>query len=118
MLSWASRASMTTSPHWSYASWPKRFSAFCTERDSGRGANRQLPRQPRFPHNRVMTAREFAEQICSVLRGAGYQAYLVGGCVRDILLGREPADYDVATAATPDRVEEIFPNSLTGGAQL
>jgi poly(A) polymerase len=65
-----------------------------------------------------MTAREFAEQICSVLGGAGYQAYLVGGCVRDILLGREPADYDVATAATPDRVEEIFPNSLTVGAQF
>jgi poly(A) polymerase len=78
----------------------------------------KLPRQPRFPHNRVMTAREFAEQICSVLRGAGYQAYLVGGCVRDILLGRAPADYDVATDATPDRVEEIFPNSLTVGAQF
>jgi poly(A) polymerase len=78
----------------------------------------KLPRQPRFPHNRVMTAREFAEQICSALRGAGYQAYLVGGCVRDILLGRAPADYDVATDATPDRVEEIFPNSLTVGAQF
>jgi poly(A) polymerase len=65
-----------------------------------------------------MTAREFAEQICSALRGAGYQAYLVGGCVRDILLGRAPADYDVATDATPDRVEEIFPNSLTVGAQF
>jgi poly(A) polymerase len=65
-----------------------------------------------------MTAREFAEQICGTLRGAGYQAYLVGGCVRDVLLGREPADYDVATDATPDRVEEIFPNSLTVGAQF
>jgi poly(A) polymerase len=65
-----------------------------------------------------MTPREFAEQICSTLRGAGYQAYLVGGCVRDILLGREPADYDVATDATPDRVEQIFPNSLTVGAQF
>jgi poly(A) polymerase len=65
-----------------------------------------------------MTAREFAEQICSSLRDAGYQAYLVGGCVRDILLGREPADYDVATDATPDRVQQIFPNSLTVGAQF
>jgi poly(A) polymerase len=65
-----------------------------------------------------MTPREFAEQICSTLRGAGYQAYLVGGCVRDILLGRDPADYDVATDAPPDRVEQIFPNSLTVGAQF
>ena len=65
-----------------------------------------------------MTAREFAEQVCSTLRGTSYQAYLVGGCVRDILLDREPADYDVATDATPDRVEQIFPNSLTVGAQF
>ena len=65
-----------------------------------------------------MTPGEFAEQICNTLRSAGYQAYLVGGCVRDILLGREPADYDVATDATPNRVEQIFPNSLTVGAQF
>lgn len=65
-----------------------------------------------------MTPREFAEQICGTLRAAGYQAYLVGGCVRDILLKREPADYDVATNAAPERVEQIFPNSLTVGAQF
>src|SRR5580698_6760336 len=60
----------------------------------------------------------FAISIIRTLRGKGHKAYLAGGCVRDILLGREPADYDVATAATPDRVEEIFPNSLTVGAQF
>src|ERR1700747_1889019 len=65
-----------------------------------------------------MTAREFAEQICRALRGAGYQAYLVGGCVRDILLGREPADYDVATDATPDDVMRIFPESYAVGARF
>jgi poly(A) polymerase len=65
-----------------------------------------------------MGPREFAEQVCSRLRAEGYQAYLVGGCVRDILLGREPADYDVATDAPPARVEEIFPNSLTVGARF
>jgi len=42
----------------------------------------------------------------------------VGGCVRDILLRREPADYDVATEATPEHVEQIFPNSLTVGAKF
>ena len=48
----------------------------------------------------------------------GAQAYLVGGCVRDILLKREPVDYDVATDATPDRVQQLFPRSLAVGAQF
>ncbi|MGA8556940.1 MAG: hypothetical protein WB630_21220, partial [Candidatus Acidiferrales bacterium] len=65
-----------------------------------------------------MSSRPFADQVGSRLRAQGYQAYLVGGCVRDILLGREPADYDIATDATPDRVEEMFPNSLTVGARF
>jgi poly(A) polymerase len=42
----------------------------------------------------------------------------VGGCVRDILLKREPVDYDVATDATPDRVQQLFPRSLAVGAQF
>ncbi|HXR18035.1 MAG TPA: CCA tRNA nucleotidyltransferase [Terriglobales bacterium] len=65
-----------------------------------------------------MTARAFAESVCRTLREAGYQAYFVGGCVRDILLGREPADYDVSTDATPDRVQQIFPRSLAVGARF
>jgi len=65
-----------------------------------------------------MDARALAEQTCRTLRRAGYQAYLVGGCVRDILLGREAADYDVATDATPDRVQQLFPHTLAVGAQF
>jgi poly(A) polymerase len=65
-----------------------------------------------------MNARQLAESVCRTLRGAGHQAYLVGGCVRDILLGREPADYDVSTDATPDRVQALFPQSLAVGAQF
>jgi poly(A) polymerase len=65
-----------------------------------------------------MSAREFADDICRTLRAAGHQAYLVGGCVRDILLKREPADYDVATDATPDRVQQLFPRSLAVGAKF
>ena len=42
------------------------------------------------------------------LKSAGYQAYLVGGCVRDLLLGREPKDFDVATDATPEQVKAQF----------
>ena len=56
--------------------------------------------------------------MCRTLRAAGHQAYLVGGCVRDILLGREPADYDVATVATPNQVQELFPRSLAVGARF
>jgi len=65
-----------------------------------------------------MESRALADQICRTLRAAGHQAFLVGGCVRDILLKREPADYDVATDATPDRVQQIFPHSLAVGAQF
>jgi poly(A) polymerase len=65
-----------------------------------------------------MNARAFADQICLTLRRAGHQAFLVGGCVRDILLGREPVDYDVATDATPERILHIFPQALGVGAQF
>ena len=65
-----------------------------------------------------MNVRAFADQICQTLRSKGFQAFLVGGCVRDIILGREPADYDVTTDALPGQVEEIFPGSLTVGAKF
>ncbi len=61
---------------------------------------------------------EYAAQMVRTLRDAGHQAYLVGGCVRDLLLGREPADYDVATDATPDEVMRIFPETYAVGAQF
>ena len=57
-------------------------------------------------------------QIVRTLRERGHQAYLVGGCVRDLLLGREPADYDVATDATPEEVMRIFPQTFAVGAQF
>jgi poly(A) polymerase len=69
-------------------------------------------------HNLEMTPRDLAEKICSILRACGNQAYLVGGCVRDLELGREPADYDVCTDARPDRVQELFPHSLAVGAKF
>ena len=52
------------------------------------------------------------------MRNAGHQALLAGGCVRDLLLGREPIDYDVATDATPDQVMQLFPDSVAVGAQF
>jgi tRNA nucleotidyltransferase/poly(A) polymerase len=65
--------------------------------------------------NPNMDAQQLAERICSALYAAGYQAYLVGGCVRDIELGRQPKDFDVATDATPRRVLELFPGSVGVG---
>src|SRR5882762_6195025 len=59
-----------------------------------------------------------ANSICDALRRNGYQALLVGGCVRDLLLGREPADYDVTSDATPDQVAALFPESVEVGAQF
>ncbi len=65
-----------------------------------------------------MTPRELANSICETLRRNGYQALLVGGCVRDLLLGREPADYDVTTDATPEQVMALFPETIAVGAQF
>jgi poly(A) polymerase len=62
--------------------------------------------------------KEFSISIIRTLRRQGFQAYLVGGCVRDLLLKREPADYDVATDATPDQVMDIFPETYAVGAQF
>jgi len=61
---------------------------------------------------------DFAISIIRTLRQRGFQAYLAGGCVRDLLLKREPADYDIATDATPEQVMEIFPDTYAVGAQF
>jgi len=59
-----------------------------------------------------------AVQIAGELRGRGFQAWLVGGCVRDLVLKREPADYDIATDAQPRQLIEIFPKAKLVGAQF
>lgn len=53
-------------------------------------------------------AREFAKQVVTKLRAAGYESLWAGGCVRDQLLGLEPKDYDVATNALPDQIRDVF----------
>ena len=63
-------------------------------------------------------AKQFAEEIICTLRGRGHQGYLAGGCVRDLLLNREPADYDVATDSTPQQVMQIFPRTYAVGEQF
>src|ERR1017187_3404650 len=68
--------------------------------------------------SRAFTQRQAALEAIRLLRQHGHQALWVGGCVRDLLLGREPADYDVATSATPDEVMSIFPQTYAVGAQF
>src|SRR5580700_6898645 len=59
-----------------------------------------------------------AIQIAAQLRRHGFQAWLVGGCVRDLVLGREPKDYDISTDARPDQLLQIFPRAQLVGAQF
>ena len=66
----------------------------------------------------VATAQQLSSSIIARLQLAGYAAFLVGGCVRDMLLGLPPKDYDVATAAPPDRIATLFPGSFLVGAQF
>lgn len=61
---------------------------------------------------------EAALRIVGTLQAAGYEAYLAGGCVRDLLLGRPPEDYDVATSATPDVVLNMFQRTFAVGAHF
>ncbi|MGB9406655.1 MAG: CCA tRNA nucleotidyltransferase [Terracidiphilus sp.] len=68
-----------------------------------------LPATPQF---------DAALRIVGELRAAGYEAFLAGGCVRDLLLGRVPKDYDVATSATPDVVLSLFPRTFAVGAHF
>src|SRR6202158_3597686 len=66
----------------------------------------------------MLNAKQHAAAIVRTLRDRGHQAYFAGGCVRDLLLGREPADYDVATDATPQQVMQIFPQTFAVGEQF
>src|SRR5437899_1199953 len=65
-----------------------------------------------------MEPEALARQVISKLRAAGHQAYLVGGCVRDLLLGIKPKDFDIATDARPDRIMDLFPRSGRVGAHF
>jgi poly(A) polymerase len=68
-----------------------------------------------LPNSRQFDA---ALRVVGELRSAGYEAFLAGGCVRDLLLGREPKDFDVATSATPEVVLGLFPRTFAVGAHF
>ena len=57
----------------------------------------------------------FVARCCQALHAAGFQAYPVGGCVRDLLLSRPPQDWDVCTSALPSQVQALFPHTVPTG---
>ena len=65
-----------------------------------------------------MTNRQAAIRVIKRLRGAGFEALLAGGCVRDMLIRRRPSDYDVATDAKPNDVVKLFRRTLKVGAKF
>lgn len=64
------------------------------------------------------SSRTRAAEIAYELRTRGFQAWLVGGCVRDLILGREPSDYDISTDAPPQELQRLFPQAQLVGAQF
>lgn len=58
-----------------------------------------------------------AEEIIRKLNAHGYEAYVVGGCVRDMMLGREPGDWDITTSARPEQVKQVFRRTVDTGIQ-
>ncbi len=72
------------------------------------------PRRPRDTRPLV----EKATSVVAALRRAGHEAYFAGGCVRDHVMGTPPHDYDIATSATPEEVQSLFPRTLAIGAQF
>ncbi|MGH7815870.1 MAG: CCA tRNA nucleotidyltransferase [Candidatus Binatia bacterium] len=66
----------------------------------------------------MSTSREGAISIVRRLRRDGYEAYLAGGCVRDMLRGKAPQDYDITTSARPEDIQRLFADTIPVGAQF
>ena len=70
---------------------------------------------PSFHCSMLATLPPAPRRILRTLREHGHEAFFVGGCVRDLLLGRTPKDWDIATDALPDRIESLFPKTVPLG---
>ncbi|GEM_PF-957306 len=84
-------------------------------RSEPQGSAGHVPQAVRLPDDAAAAA---AVDVVMQLRHAGHTAYLVGGCVRDLVLGLPPKDYDVATSARPDQVRRVFGKVIEVGAQF
>lgn len=73
-------------------------------------------KRPEAGEIRIKVPRK-AAHIIDVITAAGFEAYAVGGCVRDSILGREPQDWDITTSASPEQVKALFPRTIDTGLQ-
>ncbi len=62
-----------------------------------------------------ITIPEKARHIIDIITASGHEAYVVGGCVRDSVLGKEPQDWDITTSARPEQVKALFPRTIDTG---
>lgn len=92
-----------------------RDSARRTEESRGRGHVRKTLRKSELSPTALDRD---ARRVVSRLQQAGHEAYLVGGCVRDLLIGRRPKDFDVATSATPGEIRRLFRNGRIIGRRF
>src|SRR5512144_2926769 len=82
-------------------------------------SSNHVDRVPRDKHGLARDALSpAAAKVCTVLREGGFSAYVVGGAVRDLLLGIEPKDFDVATAARPEQIKPLFRRALIIGRRF
>lgn len=65
------------------------------------------------PHSWICPSQ--SNTVIGNLQAIGYEAFYVGGCVRDMFLGRKPKDFDIATSATPEQIQDIFPKTIPTG---
>src|SRR3954451_782884 len=83
------------------------------------GLSNHIDRVPREKHGLARDAiLPTAAKVCTVLREAGFSAYIVGGAVRDLLLGIEPKDFDIATDARPEQIKPLFRRALIIGRRF
>ncbi len=85
--------------------------------DKVSGGSQQLPSKKKYTLEQEHISKNALETI-KKLHKEGYEAYLVGGCIRDLLLSLRPKDFDVATNATPEQVKRIFRNSRVIGRRF
>jgi poly(A) polymerase len=82
-------------------------------------SSNQIDRVPRDKHGLAREAiSPAAAKVCNVLREAGFASYVVGGAVRDLLLGIEPKDFDIATDARPEQIKPLFRRALIIGRRF